>query len=50
MEKDYTDDNKKPSIACYRKLIVMLFISGHSSGSQSKISIWPRMVYLTMRS
>lgn len=37
MQKDSTDDNEKPSIACYRKLIVMLFFSRHSSGSRAKV-------------
>lgn len=39
MLKDSTYDNEKPSIACYRTLIVMLFISRHSLGSQDFILV-----------
>lgn len=37
MQKDSTDDNEKPSIACDRTLIVMSFFSRHSSGSRAKV-------------
>lgn len=37
MQKDSIDNNEKPSIACYRKSIVMLFFSRHSSGSRVKV-------------